>query len=631
MDFSETSYGQAFWSGKVLTAEQAAHIVKPGDSVFLGTACATPRRLVAALESLSPPPADVEFFHFLTDNAVALKDGKPVTNFRHRCFFVGSEMRGLVNKGMADYVPISLNEVPRLIETGRIVADVAFIQVTPPDDQGYVSLGISVDITSAIARRARMVIAEINPNMPRTLGDTFIHVDQIDHLVWVDDPIQEYRHETSDDIAERVAKYIAGIIEDGSTLQIGLGRIPNVAMKFLHDRRNLGIHSDVITDCILELVESGIINGSQKTLYPGQIVTSYCLGTRKMYDLIADNPLFVFKPIEYVSDPVTIAKNDKMVSITQAYAVDLTGQVCSDQFQGEFYSGVSTQPDFMRGAALSKNGKPIICLSSTTFDGKTSRIRALLQMGEGVGVARSNVHYVVTEFGIAYLYGKSIRERALALIEIAHPDFREDLLATAKLLGYVPPEQRIESHGSYLIDEERTVTLKGERTVMIRPARAADAHAIQHLIHEMSIEDVYTRFFRRLKGLTYDEAQRMCSVNYDTEVAFVATTGPRENDQIVGSCCYFLNPTTNFAEVAFMITPEWQGSGLGQALQQRMMEFAKDHGVRGFTAEVLARNGKMIGLANKCCDSVTVQRIEDTYHITMKFSDDTPSRLTAKG
>ena len=604
---------------KFMSVAEAARLVQPGDRVFVGTACATPRRLVAAVEALSPAPADVEFFHFLTTGAVAHVEGEPNTGFRHRCFFVGSDVRYLVNQGRADYIPVSLFEIPRLIENGRVVADIAFIQVSPPNEHGYVSLGVSVDITSAIVNRARKVIAEVNPNMPVTLGDSFLSVDRIDHMVYVDEPILEYQHSAPDDVAERIAQYIAGIIEDGSTLQIGLGRIPNVSLKYLKDRKNLGIHSDVITTPILELIDAGVITGSCKNLYPGRIVTSYCLGTKELYKRIDQNPMFLFKPIEYVSDPATVARNDKMVSITQAFAIDLTGQVCADQFEGEFYSGVSTQPDFVYGSARSRGGKPIICLSSTTDDGKASRIRPLLEKGEGVSIARSNVHYVVTEFGIAYLYARSVRERALDLIEIAHPNFRDELLDSAKRLGYVPREQRIESRSGYMIGEERHIELKNKRTVLLRPARAADAASLQHLIHEMTVADVYTRFFRRLRSLSYEDAQRLCNVNYNTEVAFIASIGSRENEKIVGSACYFLNPTTNLAESAFMILPEWQGTGLGGALQKRMVEFAKARGIRGFTSEILSGNSKMVSLARKCCDTVSVERDGDTFHVTMLF------------
>ncbi len=609
----------AKFRGKLITVEQAAQIIQPGDHIFVGTACATPRRLVTSVEALVPPPPDVEFFHFLTTGAVPELNGQPNTHFRHRCFFVGSDVRSLVNRGMADYVPVSLFEIPRLIENGRVVADVAFIQVSPPDENGYVSLGVSVDITSAIVKGARKVIAEINPNMPVTYGDSFLSVDRIDHMVYVNEPILEYQHVAPDTVAERIAQYIAGIIEDGSTLQIGLGRIPNVTLKYMKDRRNLGIHSDVITTPILDLIEAGVITGACKNLYPGRIVTSYCLGSKALYDKIDRNPLFLFKPIEFVSDPATVSRNDKMVSITQALAVDLTGQICADQFEGEFYSGVSTQPDFVYGAARSKGGKPIICLSSTTDDGKSSRIRSLLEKGEGVSIARSNVHYIVTEYGIAYLYAKSIRERALALIEIAHPDFRNELLEDAKRLGYVPREQRIESRVGYMIGEERHITLKNGKAVLIRPARASDAASLQHLIHEMTAVDVYTRFFRRLRSLSYADAQRLCSVNYNTEVAFIASIGSRENEKIIGSSCYYLNHTDNLAESAFMVLPEWQGSGLGGALQKRMIEFAKGRGIRGFTSEILSGNFKMVSLARKCCDTVSIERDGDTYHVTMLF------------
>jgi len=604
---------------RYISADQAARLVRPGDRIFVGTACATPRRLVAAVEALAPAPADVEFFHFLTTDAIPYVDGEPVTKYRHRCFFVGTDVRELVKRGLAEYVPVSLSEVPRLIETGRFHTDIAFIQVTPPDSHGYVSLGVSVDITAAIARHARMIVAEVNPNMPRTMGDTFIHVDRIAHFVAVDDPILEYSHVAPDEVAERVARYIAGIIDDGSTLQIGLGNVPNAALKYLLDRRDLGVHSDVITDGILDLVEKGIINGARKQIYPGQIVASYCLGTRRLYDFIDGNPMFLFKPIEFVSNPATIAAHPKMVSVTQAFAVDLTGQICADQFEGEFYSGVSTQPDFLRGAARSPGGKPIICLASTTDDGKTSRIRPLLEMGEGVAIARSDAHYVVTEYGIAYLFGKSIRERTLALIEIAHPLFRPWLLDEAKRLGYVPPGQRIDSQVGYQIEEERRVTLKDGRTVLIRPARASDAAAIQHLVHEMSGDDVSTRFFRRLRALSYSEAETMCSVNYETEVAFVATTGAREHERIVAISCYHLDASVNLAETAYAVIRNWQGTGLGQALQLRMMEYARDRGVRGFTAAIQVSNLPMVNLARKCCNNVTIERRDDAYHLTMCF------------
>jgi len=604
---------------KLVSAEQAVAVIKPGAQVFVGTACATPRLLMAALESREPPPPDVTCLHFFTSGAIPVRDGKVTTRYRHLSCFVGSDNRAAVAQGHADYVPISIAQVTALMRNRRIAIDVALIQVSPPDAFGYVSLGVSVDVVYAAAGHADVVIAEINPNMPRTMGETFLHVDDIDHFVWADVPVIEYRHEPADEVGHQIARYIAAIIEDGATLQMGVGRIPNAVMRYLGDRRDLGIHSEVITSAIVPLVERGVISGKRKSLHRHQIVASLCIGDRRLYDLIDNNPLFSLHPIDYVCDPAMIARNRHLVSITQAFAVDLTGQVCSDQYRGEFYGGLSAQPDFLRAAAQSEGGKPIICLPSTTEDLAASRIRPLLQEGEGVSIARSDVHYVITEYGLAYLFGKSIRERALALIEIAHPKFRAALLEDARRLGYVRADQALKSGVRYPIEEERRITLKNGKRILLRPARASDARALQGLFYLLPPDDVYTRFFQHLKSLTLQEAERYCNVNHDTEVAFLATVGDRENQTLVGSACYFVNPSTNLAEVAYMIAPEWQRSGLGTALQRRLIDYARSRGLMGFTAEVLANNTGMIQLARSACDDVRIERDHETLNMTMRF------------
>ncbi len=613
----------ARWRGclgdKICSAAEAVKLVQNGQRVFVGTACATPASLTIALEAANPAPADIELFHFLTTNMLPLVEGKSTSRYRHRSFFVGTEMRDMVAEGRAEYVPVSLMHVSSLLSTGRIRADVAFIQVSPPDEFGFVSLGVSVDIVAAAVRHAKLVVAEVNPRMPRTRGDSHLHVDRIHKLVPVDHAVAEFIHQPVDDIAHQIARYVAEIIEDGATLQVGLGRIPNQALKYLTHRRDLGIHSDVITDSLLDLIEAGVVTGARKTLHPNRIVTSYCIGSKRLYDLVNNNPLFNFLPIEQVADPEIIRQNAKMVSLTQAFSIDLTGQVCTDQFGGRFYGGVSTQPEFLRGASLSANGKPIVCLRSTTDDETESCIRPLLPQGEGVTISRSDIHYVVTEYGIAYLFGKSIRERAIALIEIAHPKFRAELLEEARKLGYVRQEQKLSTQRPYLVEEERTVWLDGKSPLLIRPARASDAMAMKDLFYHMSQHDIYTRFFHPVKALSFNEAQRLCNVNFETEVAFVAAIGSRENEQIVGSCCYFLNPTTNLAEVGYMVVPEWQATGLGRVFQKRMMEFAKKKGVRGFVADILAENTKMIALAKHACDHVQVKKDGETVEVTMLF------------
>jgi RimJ/RimL family protein N-acetyltransferase len=456
--------------------------------------------------------------------------------------------------------------------------------------------------------------------MPRTYGESFVHVDRFDAFVAVDTPVTEYRHPPAGEGAEQVARYIAAIIEDGSTLQIGLGRLPNEALLHLKNRRDHGIHSDVITDGLVDLVKAGVVTGRRKTINRDRIVTSYCIGTRSLYDFVDDNPLFNFLPIDAVCDPITIAASFQMVSITQAFAVDCTGQVSVDQFGGEFYGGVSTQLAFIRGAARSPGGKPIICLSSTTDSG-ASRIKPLLETGDGVGIARSDVHYVVTEYGSAYLFGKSIRERALAMIEIAHPDHRERLLEAVKALGYVPREQYLASQSAYPVQEERRIRLANDTKVLVRPARAADADGLRALFHLLSPHDVYTRFFREVRSLSYRDLQTLCNVNHEAQVAFLAVAGPRENEEIVASGCYFVNPTTNLAEVAFMVAPQWQGLGLGTVLQDRLQEYAMARGVRGFTAEILPGNTRMLRLALRAKGTATTTRDEDGVHVTVLFAD----------
>lgn len=604
---------------KLKTPAEAVAMVKSGDQIYLGTGCATPRVLARALELHKGDLANITLFHFLTDGALPHDRETARTRFQHRCFFVGMDVRAAVKQRQADYIPISIAQVPKLIGSGRLAADVAFVQVSPPDHHGYVSLGVSVDITRAVALAAKTVIAEINPHMPRTLGDSFLHLDQIHGLVPVDEPIIEYTHPPADAVAQQIARYAARIIDNNSTLQIGLGRIPNEMIKHLTDRQNLGIHSDVITDPIVDLIEKGVITGKAKGLHPGQIVTSYCLGTRRLYDLIDRNPLFAFHPIDYVCNPTVLAGNHQLVSVTQAFAVDLTGQVCADQFQGEFYSGVSTQPDFLRGAANSPGGKPIICLASTTDDGQESRIRPLLRMGEGVTVARSDVHYVITEYGCAYLFGKSIRERALALIEIAHPEFRPWLLEEAKRLGYVRPDQTLRSRVAYPVREERETQLKNGVNILIRPSKASDINGLQDFFYRLSTEDIYTRFFQDLKFLPTSVAEHLCNVDYETEMACVAVTGQRENEMIIGSACYFVNPTSNLAEAAYMIHPGWQGLGLGGILQQWLIEYARVRGLRGFTLEILTTNSKMIRLAKSAATKVSIERSGDTYEVVMIF------------
>lgn len=609
------------FADKVVSAEVAVGHVRNGEHVFVGTGCAAPRTLVQALEGMPSPPADVEMLHFFTIRAFDHDaQGRSTTRFRHRSFFVGSDMRAAVKQGLVDYVPMSVARVPEMMALGRIPVDVALIQVSLPDAFGYVSLGVSVDIIPAAIASARLVIAEVNPQMPRSMGDSTLHISRIDHLVVVDTPVTVFtRIPVQEANVQRIARYIAGIIDDGSTLQIGLGEVAHEALQYLTDRKDLGVHSDLISDAIIPLLQNGNLTGARKTSKPFKIVASLALGSRELYDLIDSNPLFSFEPMDAVCNPVTIAAQHKMVAIAQAYSIDLTGQVCIDQFDGEFYSGIGSQGEFLRGASRSPGGKPIVCMTSTTEDGTQSRIRPALLAGEAATIARTDVHYVVTEYGIAYLFGKSIRERATALIELAHPQFRPELFAQAQALGYLSADQTLQNLRAYPVEEELTVTLKDNRSVLLRPALSSDAQGIRDLFHHLSEADVYTRFFRHVRGLSNAEVQRLCNLNYENEVAFVATAGPREASEIVAQACYFINPTTNLADTAFMVHPDWQGSGLGTALQNCMVQHAKKRGLRGFVSDVLPGNTRMLRLARNGPPTVQVEKNADSVHITQLF------------
>jgi acyl-CoA hydrolase/RimJ/RimL family protein N-acetyltransferase len=576
----------ADWRARIVTADRAVADIRPGARVFVGSACATPRRLLGALAARPDGPAGIELLHFLTDGARTPSPEGPDA-FRHRTWYVGSDMRDLAQAGRIEYVPMSIGDVPHLLGIGRIQLDVALIQVAPPDADGLCSLGVSVDVTHAAALAANRIVAEVNPHMPRTGGAGTIPADRIHAFVEVDEPVIEYVHPPIGPTAEQIARYVARLVDDGATLQVGLGRVPNELLRYLGERRGLRIHSDLLTDPIVDLVDSGSVQGS--------IVGSFAMGTRRLYDHLDANPSVSLEPIERVCDPSRLATLSSLASVTQAFAVDLSGQVCTERLSGALYGGLGTQPDFHRAAAMSPGGKPMVCLASTAADGR-SAIRVHLEPDEPVSIARGDVHWVITEYGAAYLHGRSIAERAVAMVEIAHPDHRDGLLAAAIERGIVPPNQTLRSRAAYPVDEERTASTRDGRSVLVRPTVTRDASLMQDLFFRMRDDDVRTRFFRRLRSLTDEMAQHLCSVGYDTEMSFAAVVGEREAERIVGSACYFADPSTGYADVAFMVDPAWQGTGLGLILQQRITEYARGRGLRGFTADVLAENAAMVSV-----------------------------------
>ncbi|HQI02345.1 MAG TPA: GNAT family N-acetyltransferase [Deltaproteobacteria bacterium] len=598
--------------------------IRRGARVFIGSACGEPQRLIETLIDVSKNLADTEIIHFLDLGIAPYTDERFTENFRHNALFIGSSTRKAISEGRADYTPVFLSEIPLLMMSGSMHIDVALITVSPPDKNGYVSLGISVDITKTAAEVAEYVVAEVNSNMPRTLGDSFLHVSQIDAFVESSVPLLEFETKAPTDIARSIGEHLADLIENESTIQTGVGRIPNSVFPYLMNKRDLGVHTETFTDGIIDLIEAGIITGRKKTLHPGKVVASFCMGTRRLYEYVDNNPLFEFHPCRYVNDPYVIAKNDKMVSINSALTVDLTGQVCSDSLGFLFYSGIGGQVDFVRGSAMSNRGKSIMVLPSTTDDGTKSRIVAHNYPGSGVVVTRGDIHYVVTEYGVAYVHGKSIRDRAMALINIAHPKFRDELLEAAKLQGYVFKDQILPAV-LYPKQYETYWRDKLGIEVFFRPVKPTDERAIQDMIYELPDQDIYTRFFQNLKSFPHKLAMPLAAIDYNDRMAIAAVTGkeePESREQIVAVGHYIRDPQTNYAEVAFTTHKGWQDRGIGTFLLQYLVRIAREKNISGFTADVLARNTPMMKVFSKVGYPLKAHLEYGVYEIAIPFTDE---------
>lgn len=423
---------------KKVTAQEAVGMLKSGYRIFVTGNCSVPQMVMAALNERALELHDLKLIQVLTIGKADYVKPELAPHLRVNSLFISANIREAVNDGRADFTPIFLSEIPGLFKSGRLPLDVALIQVSPPDKNGYCSYGVEVGVTKTAAESAKIVIAEVNPRMPRTLGDSFIHVSKLDYVVEVDYALPEVLMGEASDEQELIANNLAALIPDGATLQMGIGGIPDAVLKKLTNHKHLGVHTELFSDGVVDLVEAGVITNERKTFHPGKIIAGFLIGTKRLYDFVDDNPIVELHPTEYINDPFNIAQNDKMVAINSAIQVDLTGQVCADSIGPYFYSGVGGQLDFVRGASRSRGGMPIIAMPSTAKDGTISRIVPTLTPGSGVITTRNDVHYVATEFGVADLYGRTIRERAMALVEIAHPKFRAELAEAAEQTYHVP-------------------------------------------------------------------------------------------------------------------------------------------------------------------------------------------------
>lgn len=605
----------------VQTPETAVTNIKSGYRVFIGTGCAQPEVLVNALVARGKELVDTEIVHLLTLGHAPYAREQFANNFRVNSFFISKNVREVIQEGLGDYTPIFLSDIPRLFSSGQLPLDVALVQVTPPDEKGMCSLGISVDIVKSAIENAQFVIAQVNPQMPRTSGASTVSVYDLDALVPSDVPLIETLPEKTTEETQKIGEYVAALVEDGSTIEFGIGAVPQSVVPFLKDKKHLGIHTEMFTDAIIDLVESGAVDGTRKSIDKGKIVASFCLGTKRLYDYIDNNDVFAFHPTDYVNDPFIIGSGHKQVAINVALEVDLTGQVCADSIGTQFYSGIGGQVDFNRGAARSEGGKSIIAMPSTAKNGTISRIKSVLDTGAGVVTTRGDVHYVVTEYGVAYLHGKSVQERAIALISIAHPNFRAELTREAVSARYLRPDHAA-IEGKIVVGPKdyNAIHIMEDGTMLsFRAMHPTDEPRLTDLIHALSKETMYYRFMHQMKTVERKEIQNFVYINHRTDVAIVATLSQAHGEDIVAIGRFYLDQSTNKAELAFVVRDEWQNRGIGSALFKHLSLIAIRNGISGFTAEVLRENIAMQSVINKCEFDVSSKPSGNVYSFQIKF------------
>jgi acyl-CoA hydrolase/RimJ/RimL family protein N-acetyltransferase len=597
-----------------------------GDTIFIGSACAEPQYLVASLiryvQSYPKAFFDTQVLSIRSLGVAPYATEKFKQNFRHNSFFVGDSVREAVNSGLADYTPIFLSQVPALFYRGLARIDIALIQTTPPDNHGYMSFGISIDIVKAAVETAGLVIAQVNENMPRVHGDGFIHIQDIDFIIPHDEELLEYCPREDDLITQQIGKYVARLIEDGDTIQVGYGAIPNSILRNLSDKKWLGIHTELISDGIVELMKKGVIDNSRKTINKGKTVATFCMGNRDTYRFIHDNPAIEFRTIDYTNNSLIIAQHERMTAINSALEIDLTGQSSAESIGPVFYSGVGGQGDFMRGAVLAQGGKSILALKSTAGMDSVSRIVPALSRGSGTTLVRGDTHYVVTEYGIAYLHGKNIRERALALISIAHPKFKSWLAEEAKKEGLIYADQIIIT-GEEGIYPEELETYRKTRTgmdILFRPIKMTDETLYKEFLHNLSDQSMYRRFISKRREMPHERIQQFVVIDYTREMAIAAVIEDKSKETIIGIGRYYIDPNRLMAEVAFAVRDDYQNQGIGFELLSYLTYLAKRAGLQGFTADVLAHNEPMLHVFEKGGFKMTKRAVAGIYELQMMFT-----------
>ena len=584
---------------KKLTGEKAMNLIKPGQRVFIGSSCGEPQHLVRKLSEAVENLKDIEIVRLMTleSSPLALIAKKTKGHSLNiRSFYLGSAKAKSLARNKRFITPMNLSAVPRLFKSRRLPIHVALVQVSPPGDFGWMSLGISVDVTLAAALSADLVIAQVNSKMPRVHGRSFIHVNDVAVIVEHDENLLTIGKTPESESAYTIGRLITRLIDDGSTIQISPGTTPQAVLTTLSQKNDLGVHTQYLTNEIMHLVSRGVITNRKKGFNEDKLIASTAIGTSDLYEFLHDNPGIEFHPSDYVNDPAIISRHNRMVSLNVAMTMDLTGQVAADALPYNHFSGVTGMLDFIRGAVQSEGGKSILLLSSTAMQGKKSRIVPLLNDTEIV-VPRGDVQYVATEYGVVNLFGKSLQERAMAMISIAHPDFRGELFYEAKNMALLGPERTFTRsiQGIYPLKLEETREINGEQ-VTIRPAKPVDERRIQEHFYNLDKNDIVSRFFHEKTSFVHEEVEGVSLVDYIKNLTIVAVVGEFGFGRVVAIGEYLLNEEKNMAEIAFSVSKDFQKKGFGNILQKKLSEAAHENGISGLYAYTSPQNEGMIRL-----------------------------------
>lgn len=617
---------KSYWPDDYLkkrhTAKEAIGLIQPGQRVFIGSSCGEPQHLVKELAAQFSNFTDLEIVRLLsleTAPITMIADEKSPESFTVRSFYSGSTIPENLARNRRFHTPINLSAVPYLFRSRQIPIHVALVQVAPPDDFGWMSLGISVDVTSAAARSADLVIAQVNPRMPRVLGRSFLHVNNVDVIVEHEEELLVIGDVLEPEYARKIAQHVASLVDDGSTLHMDLGATPQATLLALSQKNDLGVHTEYLTDGIMALFSMGVINNEKKGINEGKLVASTAIGTTNLYEFLHDNSAIEFYPSDYVNDSSVIAAHNQMVSLNVATMMDLTGQVAVDAHSRNYFSGVTGMLDFMRGAARSRQGKAVLLIPSTARGGTKSRIVPILQ-DMAVVVPRSDVYYVVSEFGAVNLFGKSLQERAIAMISLAHPDFRDELFASAKKLGLVSARRSLKQsiHAVYPLKLEEKVKID-DQEVIVRPVKPVDERRLQEHFYNLDKNDVISRFFHKKTSFVRDDVATMYQIDYVKEMTLVAVSGEFGFGRIIAVGGYILEERRNIAEVAFSVAKEWQKKGLSRLILKKLSEIAQENGIAGLVAYTSISNKAMIGLFKTLPYEVKTTAEDDLLRLSCYF------------